>query len=132
MKRRQITITKVMHSTIQGVVDAGIVFAQRPGSDSLTERCCKLALHYGASPDVITSAERFKPGVKGAAGAANDEGKRKALLAMAHAMGPSPAQVDSATIQQGEVLRPQEVIEVATFLGVLQLLHRLTVWRASI
>ena len=51
---------------------------------------------------------------------------------MAHGMGPSPAQVASGVIQQAKVLEPKEVIELATFLGVLQLLHRLTVWRAAL
>ena len=63
--------------------------------------------------------------------AGNDE-TLKAVLSMVHAMGPSPTKVDSATIQLAEVLKPQEVIELATFLGVLQLLHRLAVWRAAI
>ena len=104
------------------------MFAQRLGSENLAKRCCKLASHYNVSPDLIAGAQNFKPAV---AGAVDVDEKLKAALMMGHAMGPSPAQVDSATIQQAGVLEPPEVVEVTTFLGVLQLLHRLTVWRAS-
>lgn len=105
------------------------MFALGLGSDSLAERCSKLAEHHCVPLEMITSAQHFDPEATGVAG--NDE-RRTAVLSMAHAMGPSPTHVDSATIQLAEVLKPQEVIELATFLGVLQLLHRLAVWRAAI
>lgn len=125
------------------------MFSQHLGSSSLSDRCRKLASHHGADPYVTVSAQNFSPeaagaagaagaadaaGEAGTAGAAGDEGslKLKAVLSMAHGMGPSPAQVASGVIQQAKVLEPKEVIELATFLGVLQLLHRLTVWRAAL
>lgn len=111
-----------------GCVRAGIVFAKRLGNERLAARVSKLATHHNVSPELIQLAKSFDPV---ATDSAQEDEKLQAALMMAHAMGPSPAEVDSATIEKAGVLLPEEVIEVTTFVSVLQLLHRLWVWRAS-
>ena len=54
-----------------------------------------------------------------------------AVLALARAASPSPAGIDAATVQACDgVLAPAAVIEVVTWLAVLQMLHRLHCWVA--
>ncbi len=52
-----------------------------------------------------------------------------AALVLAAAMSPSPAAVDAAVIELARrSLAPAQIVELAVWISVSQLLHRLTVW----
>ena len=60
-------------------------------------------------------------------------GSVEAALALALAASPSPARVDESTVeacQRGGLSAPA-IVEVVTWLSVLQLLHRLTCYTAA-
>lgn len=58
--------------------------------------------------------------------------KLLAAFMMADTMSTSPAHVDAATIGQAAALQASEVVEVTVFFSILQLLHRLAVWKACV
>lgn len=59
-----------------------------------------------------------------------DDAQQAALLALARAGSSSPARVseDVATACRDSALSPTSIVELVTWLSVLQLLHRLTAW----
>lgn len=40
-------------------------------------------------------------------------------------------QVTEDVIEKCKILKPEEIIEIITFVSVLQMLHRMTVWRTG-
>jgi hypothetical protein len=51
-------------------------------------------------------------------------------MVLARAISPSPAAVDAAAIDAAQALKSAEIIELVTWISVLQLLHRLSVFYA--
>ena len=89
---------------------AGAIFAECVGDDALVSDIRALAHHAGVEVDDVS-----------------DE---RAELVLARAASPSPARVDTSTIEACEDagLPPAAIVELVTWLAVLQLLHRLTCW----
>ncbi len=52
-------------------------------------------------------------------------------LALARAVSPSPARVDDAVVEQSRALAPAAIVELVTFVSVLQMLHRLGAYYAN-
>lgn len=107
---------------------AGLVFARRLGSAHLVERSRTLATQQGAAPQLVAFAEGYQPSLTAPEGV---PARLEAALRLAHAWGPSPAEVDDATIERVESLQAAEVVELAVWVSVYQLIHRLTVRRLA-
>jgi alkylhydroperoxidase family enzyme len=88
-------------------VAAGAEFAAVVGNEQLLADMRALARRAGAEPDDAATAT---------------------LLALARAAAPSPARVDTATVAACDAagLTAPAIIELITWLSVLQMLHRLT------
>jgi alkylhydroperoxidase family enzyme len=116
--------------SVIGLVDkalAGLVFANRVGSEHLADRARAVAAHHGADPMLVELADRYT-----ASGVEGLEPRTAAALRLAHAFGPSPAEVDQATIDEASAaLSAPEIVELAVWASVNQLLHRLTVRRLA-
>jgi alkylhydroperoxidase family enzyme len=106
----------------------GVAFARRLGSDHLVDRSRQLAERHGLAPAVIDLAEGFRPG---SADADDLDDRTRAVLRLANAFGPSPAEVDREAVEASSVLEPAEIVELAVWVSVLQLIHRLTVRRLA-
>ena len=89
---------------------AGAIFAECVGDDALAGDIRALAHHAGVAVDDVS-----------------DE---RAELALARAASPSPARVDASAIETCDDagLPPAAIVELVTWLAVLQLLHRLGCW----
>lgn len=102
----------------------GAVFGRVVGSRYVAERAGVLAEANGVSTDAIRAAE----GEIAPLDAELDE-RTVAALALAEGMATSPAVVLPATVEQAvRVLSPVEVVEVAVWLSVCQLQHRLALY----
>lgn len=77
---------------------AGVVYAETVQNDSLARQLRKA----GARPVDDSTVQR-----------------------LARAIAPSPAQVDDAIVESSRALQPAQIIEVVTFVALMQLLHRL-------
>ena len=53
------------------------------------------------------------------------------VLTLARAISPSPAVVDRAVVESSRVIPPAGIIELVSFIAVLQLLHRLASFFAA-
>lgn len=128
------TVAAVLHHNLDpdqtaiGVADkalAGLVFANRIGSEHLAEQARAVAKRAGADPELVLLADAYRP----SAGDGVDP-RTAAALRLAHAFGPSPAEVDGATVEEASAaLSAEEIVELAVWVSVNQLLHRLTVRR---
>jgi alkylhydroperoxidase family enzyme len=92
---------------------AGAVFARRVGDAALLGDVLALARHRGVDLDAPQAAD-------GTAIAA--------VVALAEATSPSPAEVDDAAVTAARSLSPAAIVEIVTWIGVLQMLHRLTAY----
>lgn len=76
---------------------AGIVFAKRLGSKAYQTKCHILAMHNCVHKDLIAAAEAFDPvhmkAPEDFSATDRTDNKLIAALTLAHALGPSPAQV---------------------------------------
>lgn len=77
---------------------AGIVFSKRLGSKAYQTKCHILAMHHCVHKDLIAAAEAFDPEHLGVSDDSSETAKKMdykqiAALTLAHALGPSPAQV---------------------------------------
>ncbi len=104
---------------------AGIVMASVTGDRALGHDVRALCAKRGLDAATIDAVERFAMG-PGADPPARVE-RDRAVLLLAKAASPSPAAVDEACVlacrQSG--LSPAAIVEVVTWLAVLQMLHRL-------
>lgn len=99
---------------IEAKVLAGLVFADVVESPDLRDDLHAVARHLGMSTDRDAK-----------------DPAESAVLTLARAASSSPARIDAATVQACDgVLAPAAVIEIVTWLAVLQLLHRLQCWIA--
>ncbi|MEM9565535.1 MAG: hypothetical protein AAGA93_23130 [Actinomycetota bacterium] len=106
----------------------GIVFADRLGSEHLRNRSTELAAHHDVDPALVEAASSYDP----ASPPAGADDRTAAALRLAYAFGPSPAEVDEATVAQAsDALKPAEIVELAVWVSVNQALHRLTVRRLA-
>lgn len=104
----------------------GLVYADYVGNTHLIERANSLAEHHGVDDASIKAAIGFFPG-RAAADGLDD--RTVAALSLARVMSPSPAMVDTETVELAKsALTSAEIIEVAVWISVSQLLHRLTVY----
>lgn len=104
---------------------AGAVFAEIVADGRLAEDIHALARHAGIGADWLAKAAAFAGGDDAALPADHPAGS---ALILARAASYSPARIDSTAIaacRQGD-LSAAAIIEVITWLAVLQMLHRLT------
>ena len=116
-------------SSVVGVeckVLAGAIFAEIVSDARLADDIGALARHAGIDSEALgdTIAYARSDGMSSPAGSRTES----ASLALARAASYSPARIDAATVhacQEGG-LSPAAVVEIITWLSVLQMLHRLT------
>lgn len=116
-------------SSVVGVeckVLAGAIFAEIVGDERLADDIGALARHAGIDRKALgdTIAYARSDGVSSPAGSRTES----ASLALARAASYSPARIDAATVHacKDGGLSPAAVVEIITWLSVLQMLHRLT------
>jgi alkylhydroperoxidase family enzyme len=107
----------------------GLVFANRLGSDHLADRARRLAEHHGAVPAVIEVADGYDPAGGQPEGL---DDRTRAVLRLANAFGPSPAEVDATAVEASSALTAQEIVELAVWTSVNQAIHRLTIRRLAL
>ncbi|MEM7273177.1 MAG: hypothetical protein AAF547_08875 [Actinomycetota bacterium] len=107
---------------------AGLVFARAVDSDHLAEQSRALAEHHGVDAAEIEAAAGYDP----ANPPAELDQRLATVLRVAAGFGPSPAQVDTDTVAAADAdLKPAEIIELAVWVSVNQLIHRLTFRRLA-
>jgi hypothetical protein len=104
---------------------AAAVFAEIVGDEGIANAVQELARHRGVQPDQLEAAIKFAREVGNAAPAA---GATAALLTLARAASPSPAQINGVAVAacRSAELSPAAIVETVTWLSVLEALHRLT------
>ena len=109
----------------------GAVFAAVVGDGSLAGDMRALAGRAAVDDGRLDAAAAFAQG-DGAALDGEADAVRS-VLALGLAASPSPAAVDARTVEACEraALAPQVIVETVTWLGVLQLLHRLTCYTTT-
>lgn len=104
---------------------AGVVFAVAAGNERLITSQRALAEHHGADAAQIEAAA--SPDLDLAAAGVDDF--TVAVLTAARAIAPSPAAVDAPVIGLvGDRLTSAQTVELAVWVSVCQLLHRLSVY----
>jgi alkylhydroperoxidase family enzyme len=96
-------------TTVVGIdtkLRAGAIYAEVVHDETLAGDIRALADHHGVDVEHLPGGDP--------------------ALALARAASPSPAQVDPSTFETG--LGPAHIVELITWLAVMQLLHRLTCW----
>ena len=106
----------------------GLVFAHHAGNAHLFAQSGNLAARNGVALSTIETIAGFDPDASESDAALLDD-RTRAALTMALRTAPSPARVDEATIEAADKhLSSAETIEIAVWVSVLQLIHRLTVF----
>jgi hypothetical protein len=110
---------------------AGAVFAQLVHDERLREDIHAVAHHHGVDPRLLESVEAFA--LDDDARPPLDDPQAAALLTLARAAASSPAGIDEVTVAacQDAGLSAAAVVEVVTWLAVMQMLHRLTCYLTS-
>ncbi len=104
----------------------GLVFANHMGNPYLIDRAKQLAEHHSVDAGTLAAADGFFPG---SSKAADLDPRTAAALGVARAISPSPAIVDDDTVSAAiEHLTSAEIIEIAVWVSVGQLQHRLSVY----
>ena len=103
---------------------AGLVFANRVGSGHLADQARSMAKLHAVDPDLVALADAYEPSA-----ADGVEPRVAAVLHLAHGFGPSPAEIDATAIEAASALSSAQIVELAVWASVNQLLHRLTVRR---
>lgn len=105
---------------------AALVYAHHVGNEWLAERTANFASSHGVAESTI---ESVRAGIDLTDSAPNLDDRTVAILTAAAAMSPSPAVVDPTTISTVvEILSPAEIVELAVWISVAQLQHRLSLW----
>lgn len=114
---------------LQRKVLAGAIFATVVDDETLAADMRMLAAHHGLSPDALAEAVRYAaerpdtvPGT---------DPTTRAALQVTLAASPSPAAIDASTVELARALEPAAVVELVTWLAVLQMLHRLASYHAT-
>lgn len=106
----------------------GLVFAHHAQNSHLIDQSERLATRCGVSASTIEAVAGFNPDTGATDGALLDD-RTRAALTTAYRIAPSPAQVDEATIEAADKqLSSAETVEIAVWVSVLQLIHRLSVF----
>lgn len=110
-----------------GVKSLGaVVYADHVGNDGLAERSANFAVAKGIAPEVVASV---RSGIDLTSSAPVIDDRTAAVITAARAMAPSPATVDSTTIRTvTDNLTSAEIVELAVWISVSQLQHRLSLW----
>lgn len=104
----------------------GLVYANHVDNGYLIERAEQLAERHEVPESEIEAARGFFPGVSKAA--ALDE-RTVAALSVARLMSPSPALMDAETVEVArQSLTSAEIVEIAVWISVNQLVHRLSIY----
>lgn len=112
---------------LEAKVLAGLVFAAVVQNPQLRDDVDALGRRVGVDPATAASVIEFA--TQDTAPPAGTDRKLAAVLLLARAAAPSPAQVDAATVEACRgVLSPAELIELICWLSVLQMLHRVRSW----
>lgn len=109
---------------------AGVVFAAQVGSGHLDAVSRELAERHGVSSGLVDRVV----GWDWADGAIDDtdaDDATQAVVRLAHAFGSSPAKVDADTLAASSALTSAQIVELAVWVSVYQLIHRLTVRRLA-
>lgn len=104
----------------------GAIFAEIVGDERLADDIRALARHAGIDSDQLREAMEYATGEDTVPTAASRAAS--ASLALARDASYSPAHIDTSTVEacQESGLSPAAVVEIITWLSVLQMLHRLT------
>lgn len=103
-----------------------LVYANHVGNTWLAAKTEEFASSRGIDPAIIASV---KSGVDLTDSALELDGRTAAVVAGALAMSPSPSVVDATTINTvTEHLSSEEIVELAVWISVSQLQHRLSLW----
>ena len=107
-------------------VHVGAIFAEIVGDEGLADDMRALARHAGIDRDQLRDAIAYARGDDTASPAGSRT--ESASLALARAASFSPARIDASTVEgcRESGLSPAAVVEIITWLSVLQMLHRLT------
>jgi len=112
---------------LEAKVLAGLAFAAVVENPQLRADLHALARHLGLDDGLTAAVAEFA--IDDTALPPTPEPAASAALVLTRAAAYSPARIDAATVQTCDgVLPPAAVIEIVTWLSVLQLLHRLTCW----
>lgn len=116
-------------SSIVGIelkVLVGAIFAEIVDNERLADDIRALARHAGVDSQQVRDAISYARGDDAVSPA--DSRTESASLALARAASYSPARIDASTVHACDEsgLSPAAVVEIITWLSVLQLLHRLT------
>ena len=111
---------------VEGKVLAGAIFAAIVDDERLAEDIRALARHAGLAGETLRDAIAYARGDDTASPAGNRT--ETASLALARAASYSPSRIDASTVEacRESGLSPAAVVEIITWLSVLQMLHRLT------
>jgi hypothetical protein len=106
-------------------VQVGLVYATVVGSKGLAAEMRSLGNRHGVSSEKMDAVVKFAGSSTRPSPTADP--KQKAILLLARAASPSPAIVDDTTIQDCRTadLSAASVVEVVTWISILQMLHRL-------
>jgi len=104
----------------------GAIFAEIVGDERLADDIRALARHAGIDSDQLREAMEYARGEDTVPTAASPAAS--ASLALARDASYSPAHIDTSTVEacKESGLSPAAVVEIITWLSVLQMLHRLT------
>lgn len=103
-----------------------LVYAQHVDNTWLSRTTEEFASSRGVDPAVIACV---KSGIDLTEDSVELDGRTAAVIAVALAMSPSPSAVDAATITTvTDHLNSEEIVELAAWISVSQLQHRLSLW----
>lgn len=107
-----------------GIADkalAGVAFAATIHNDALRARCAALAVYYGVENDIIETVA--DGGVHGL------DDTRKSAVNLGRSFASSPPITDSDDVHDAaNALSSKQLVEMVSWVALLQLVHRLTVW----
>jgi alkylhydroperoxidase family enzyme len=106
-------------------VMAGLVFAELVNDDLLAQDVRALATRQGLGPDDLAHIARF---ARTGDQPPPDHPASTSVLLLARAISPSPVDVDDQVVSHVRTagLSSQAIVELVTWIAVLQMLHRLT------
>lgn len=105
---------------------AGLVYAKHVGNRWLGDKAKALAAQYAVSPEIVNAVGIT---IDLTDNAVELDDRTSAIVAGALAMSPSPAAVDAATIATvTNNLSAAEIVELAVWISINQLQHRLSLW----
>lgn len=104
----------------------GLIFGTHVDNAYVIERAEELAQVHGVAESDIMAAKEF---ATGSASSSNLDDRTLAVFTVARVMSPSPAVVDTGAIESAnKSLSSAEIVEIAVWVSVNQLLHRLSVY----